>query len=159
MALLRNKIILGFVIFFALLQLIPVEKTNPPIDEQKTLVTDEPVMSILKKSCYDCHSNETSWPSYASVAPISFVVASHVKDARKALNFSQYNIIEPSIKEARLKRAIITVKNEYMALPSYRYAHEGANLTKEEKDMLMAWFEVELKTLKENALKPEVSIN
>jgi hypothetical protein len=141
-----------------LLQFIQVEKTNPPIDEQNTLVTDEPVMSILKKSCYDCHSNETLWPSYASVAPISFFVASHVKDARKALNFSQYNIIEPSIKEARLKRAIITVKNEYMALPSYRYAHEGANLTKEEKEILMTWFEEELKTLKKNSLKPETAI-
>lgn len=145
MMLLKNKIILSFVVLFVLLQLIPVEKTNPPIDEQKTLVTDEPVMSILKKGCYDCHSNETKWPSYASVAPISFFVASHVKDGRKALNFSEYNTIEPSIKEARLKRAIITVKNDYMALPSYRYAHEGANLTKEEKEILMTWFEEELK--------------
>ncbi|MDD3476660.1 MAG: heme-binding domain-containing protein [Sulfurimonas sp.] len=158
MALLRNKFIISFVALLILLQFIQVEKTNPPIDEQNTLVTDEPVMSILKKSCYDCHSNETLWPSYASVAPISFFVASHVKDARKALNFSQYNIIEPSIKEARLKRAIITVKNEYMALPSYRYAHEGANLTKEEKEILMTWFEEELKTLKKNSLKPETAI-
>lgn len=145
MRLLKNKVVLGFVIFLALLQLIPVEKTNPLIDEQKMLTADEAVMSILKKGCYDCHSNETTWPSYASVAPISFIVASHVKDARKALNFSEYNTIEASIKQERLKRAIITVKNEHMALPSYRYAHESANLSNEEKEILIGWFEEELK--------------
>jgi len=148
LALLRNKFIISFVALLVLLQFIQVEKTNPPIDAQKALKTDETVMSILKKSCYDCHSNETKWPSYASIAPISFFVASHVKDARKAINFSQYNTIEQSIKEARLKRAIVTVKNGYMALSSYRYAHDKANLSNEEKEILIRWFEEELKRLK-----------
>ncbi|MDY0116827.1 MAG: heme-binding domain-containing protein [Sulfurimonadaceae bacterium] len=142
-----KKIIIGFIAFLALLQLIPVDKTNPPIDPEKMLSTDTTVMSLLKKSCYDCHSNETKWPEYASIAPISFVVASHVKDGRKALNFSEYNTIELFFKEIRLKRAIITINSERMALPSYRFAHESANLSKEEKDILIAWFQEELKAL------------
>lgn len=140
-----KKIIIGIVVFFALLQLIPVDKTNPPVDAQKTLSTDTTVMSLLKKSCYDCHSNETKWPQYTSIAPISFFVSSHVNDGRKALNFSEYNTIEQSIKQARLKRAIVTVNRDTMALPSYRYAHENANLSKEEKEILVAWFQKELK--------------
>lgn len=142
-----KKIIIGIVVFFALLQLIPVDKTNPPVDTQMTLSTDTTVMSLLKKSCYDCHSFETKWPIYSSIAPISFFVSSHVNDGRKALNFSEYNTIEQSVKEARLKRAIVTVNRETMALPSYRYAHENANLSKEEKEVLVAWFEDELKAL------------
>jgi hypothetical protein len=142
-----KKIVLGFAAFFVLLQFIPAQKTNPPIDPKKTLSTDTTVLSLLKKSCYDCHSNETQWPSYASIAPISFFVVSHVNDGRKALNFSEYNTIEPAIKEARLKRAVMTVKNERMALPSYRYVHDNANLSLEEKKVLIAWFEEELKGL------------
>jgi hypothetical protein len=142
-----KKIVLGLAAFLVLLQFIPVEKTNPPIDPQKTLSTDTTVLSLLKKSCYDCHSNETQWPSYAAIAPISFFVVSHVNDGRKALNFSEYNTIEPAIKEARLKRAVMTVKNERMALPSYRYVHDNANLSLEEKKVLIAWFEEELRAL------------
>lgn len=144
-----KKIIFTFVALLLLLQLIPVEKTNPQIDSQSTLNTDANVMKILKKSCYDCHSNETKWPIYASIAPFSFFVTSHVNDGRKALNFSNYNNIDNEIKEKRLKRAIVTTKNERMALPSYRLAHESAKLSKEEKEILSAWFEHEIEMLKE----------
>lgn len=142
-----KKIILGFVAFLLLLQLIPVDKTNPPIDSKAALSTDASVMMILKKSCYDCHSNETNWPSYASIAPFSIFVSSHVGDARKAFNFSSYNTMDLDIKEKRLKRAIVTIKNERMALPSYRYAHESANLSNEEKNRLILWLEEEIKKL------------
>ena len=101
-------------------------------------------MDILKRSCYDCHSYETKWPVYSSVAPVSFFVASHVKKARNALNFSKWNEIDSKIKNERLKRAIITVKNERMALPSYVMAHEEAKLSKDDKGILVKWFKDEL---------------
>lgn len=142
-----KKIIINFVVFLLLLQLIPLEKTNPPIDSQHRLNTDASVMKILKKSCYDCHSNETKWPLYASIAPFSFFVASHVDDGRKALNFSNYNNIDSKTKEKRLNRAITTIKNERMALPSYRFIHEKANLSKEENELLIAWLEEEIRVL------------
>lgn len=144
-----KKTIFAFVALLLLLQLIPVEKTNPQIDPQATLSTDENIVSILKKSCYDCHSNETNWPLYSSIAPFSLFVTSHVNDGRRALNFSNYNTIDKETKEKRLKRAIITIKSERMALPSYRFAHESANLSKEEKEMLKAWFESEIELLRE----------
>jgi len=144
-----KKIIFVFVAFIILLQLIPVEQTNPQIDSQSRLNTDASVMMILKKSCYDCHSNETKWPLYASIAPFSFFVTSHVNDGRKALNFSNYNIINNDTKKKRLKRAIVTTKNERMALPSYRFAHEDAKLSKKEKEILSSWFEDEIEILKE----------
>jgi len=144
-----KKILFAFIALILLLQLIPTTKTNPPINLEAKLNTDEEVMVILKKGCYDCHSNETNWPIYANIAPFSFFVTSHVNDGRKALNFSNYNNIEHKTKEKRLKRAIVTTKNERMALPSYRFAHEDAKLSKEEKEILSSWFEDEIEMLKE----------
>ena len=143
---LKKTIIFTLFILIAI-QFINVEKTNPPIDDAITLQAPKEVMSIVKNSCYDCHSYETKWPSYSDIAPISFFVASHVKDGRKALNFSEWNKIDTAKKEQRLKRAIITVNNGMMALPSYTSMHEDTKLSKDEKKILTAWFEQELELI------------
>ena len=129
------------------IQFIPVDRNNPPVDPAKEVQADAAVAAILKRGCYDCHSNETRWPAYASVAPVSFVVASHVHDARKALNFSEYAAIAPETKKVRLERAVMTVNNGRMALPSYLSAHDDARLSAAEKKTLTAWFEAELERI------------
>lgn len=142
-----KKTLLFSLLLFIGIQFIPSEKTNPKTDPNLALKTDADILKILESSCYDCHSHETKWPSYADIAPISFVVSAHVHDARAALNFSLWEALDPQIKAARLKRAIITVNNEMMALPSYRAMHAESKLTKEQKQRLTAWFEEELKKL------------
>jgi hypothetical protein len=139
-----KKVFIFIVIGFVLIQFVPVEKTNPPINLDHDVKADQEVMTLLKNSCFDCHSNETKWPYYSSIAPVSFFVASHVHDARKALNFSEWTQIKSERKVDRLKRAIKTVNNEMMALPSYVYAHENAKLTRSQKDTLINWFKAEL---------------
>jgi len=104
-------------------------------------------MNILKRSCYDCHSNETKWSKYAYIAPLSFGIVSHVKDGRKALNFSNYKNIPNNIKKMRLKRAIQTVKIDRMPLGSYTLFHKEAKLSKEDKKILIDWFNSELNRL------------
>ena len=136
------------IVTLILIQFISVDKTNPEVDENLTLKAPMEVMTLLKQSCYDCHSYETKWPYYSDIAPISFLVSSHVKNARRALNFSKWNEIDKEIKEKRLKRAVITVNNEMMALPSYISAHEEAKLNKKEKEILINWFKKELTLLK-----------
>ena len=139
-----KKIIIGIVLVLVLIQFIPLEKTNPKIDKTIALHTDENIMKILKKSCYDCHSNETKWSIYSDIAPLSFSVLSHVNDGRKALNFSKWKNIKLSIKKARFKRAIKTVNNEMMPLSSYLMFHEEAKMSKEDRKILVKWFEKEL---------------
>jgi len=139
-----QKSILFFVIALVAIQFIPLQKTNPKVDDSLTLHTDNETLSILKKSCYDCHSYETKWSIYSSVAPLSFGVVSHVNDARNALNFSNYANIANDIKISRLKRAIVTIKNGRMPVSSYLAFHEEAKMTKEEKTKLITWFEKEL---------------
>lgn len=144
-----KKIVFFILVALAGIQFIPVIKTNPKVDESLTLKAPKEVMSILKNSCYDCHSNETKWPYYANIAPVSFFVVKHVDEGRAALNFSEWNTIEKQVKIERLKRGIVTVKNGMMALPSYTSVHGDAELTKEEKLTLVKWFESELVTVSE----------
>ena len=139
-----KKTIIFVVLLLFVIQFISLDKTNPKVDENVTLDAPKNVMSILKISCYDCHSYETKWPYYSNIAPISFFVVSHVNDGRDALNFSKWQEIDPDIKQKRLKRAIKTVNNEMMALPSYVSAHEDAQLSKDKKKILTGWFESEL---------------
>ncbi len=148
---LKKTAIFIIIILFAI-QLVSVDNMNPPVNEKITLKAPKEVISILKQSCYDCHSYETRWPSYSSVAPISFFISSHVKNARRAINFSKWREIDKKIKIQRLKRAIVTVNNGRMALPSYVFAHKEAKLKKNEKTILTNWFKKELAALSDNKI-------
>ncbi len=139
-----KKIVIGIVLILVLMQLIPLEKKNPKVDTTIALKTDENVMMILKKSCYDCHSNETKWSVYSNIAPLSFKILSNVNRGRAALNFSTWQEIEEDIKIARLKRAIKTVNNKQMPLSAYLSLHEEAKISQDERAVLVKWFEKEL---------------
>ncbi len=141
------KIVLIMITFIMAIQLIRPNLDNPPIDENLTLKAPKKIEKILKSSCYDCHSNETIWPAYAQLAPLSWSIASHVKDGRKALNFSKWQSIDKEIKVKRLKRAIQTVNNGMMPLSSYLLLHKDAALSDAQKMLLISWFKEQLKTL------------
>lgn len=95
-------------------------------------------MNILKTSCFDCHSNEVKYPWYSDIAPFSWVVANHVNTGRKALNFSIWENYSPEKKEEKLKEIFRTAYAS-MPLPSYIYAHEEADLSKEQRTMIRNW--------------------
>jgi hypothetical protein len=136
-----KKTLLILLLILIAIQFIRPEKTNPPVNEKTTLKAPENMMEILKRSCYDCHSNETVWPWYSNIAPLSWSIISHVNDGRKALNFSNWTKIDPKIKEKRIKRAIKTTANGMMPLSTYLWLHEDAKLSKEDKEVLKGWFE------------------
>jgi uncharacterized membrane protein len=142
-----KKIIIAFVAVLILIQFIPLDKTNPKVDKTIALDADKKVMGILKRSCYDCHSNETKWSIYSDIAPLSFEVLSHVNVGREALNFSEYKKIPKDIKIKRLKRAIQTVRNSMMPLSSYLMFHDEAKLSDEDKQVLIKYFETELRKI------------
>ncbi len=140
-----RKTILILIFLLMGIQFIQSKKTNPTINDALKLQAPKEVMSILKRACYDCHSNETIWPSYSYIAPISWSVLAHVNDGRKALNFSEYKNMDPKIRQKRLKRSIKTVGNAMMPLPSYLRFHDEAVLNNKDKDTLVSWLREELK--------------
>jgi hypothetical protein len=124
---------------FLVIQLIPVERENPSLDTNLEIKAPPEVKSILKNSCFDCHSNQTNWPFYGYVAPISWLVAHDVNDGRKHLNFSEWNNY-PAEKIKNIKGEIVEeVSGDKMPLGIYTLIHSSAKLSEEQKLVLKNW--------------------
>ncbi|MFN8548618.1 MAG: heme-binding domain-containing protein [Candidatus Eisenbacteria bacterium] len=122
---------------FVLMQLVPVgrDHTNPPVTAP--VRWDSPATeAIARRACYDCHSNETRWPWYSNVAPISWLVADHVKEGRSRLNFSAF---DPGNRRAAhaAEEAPEEVQKGEMPLKQYLPMHPEARLSAEEKAALI----------------------
>jgi len=130
---------LGFVTLVVLvaIQVVPVDRSNPAITE--TVPTNPAVESILRRACFDCHSNQTRWPWYAWVAPISWLVAHDVHEAREHLNFSTWDAYAPKKRSKRLDDVIEEVHEGEMPLWYYRLVHPEAALSNDDLDELDAW--------------------
>lgn len=138
---------IGFFVFLFLLQFVQKEKTNPKFDPKDDLIISTNMQSdvakIFKKACYDCHSNETIWPWYSYVAPVSFLISHDVDDGRKHLNFSIWNTYKLKRKSKKLTEINEEVSEGNMPLPIYIPLHKEADLTTEEKNKIILWSETE----------------
>lgn len=139
----KKKIIIGLVVALVLIQLIRVDKTNPPIDLSKDFITltkpPKEIVSVLKNSCYDCHSNETTYPWYFEVAPISWWAKDHVNDGRKHLNFSIWGDYRKERQAHKLDEMYGEVEEDEMPMSSYILVHKEAKLTSLQKTALLEW--------------------
>src|SRR5260370_12903600 len=86
--------VIVLLIVFLCLQFIRPEIKNPPVTSD--IQAPANVKNILRRACYDCHSNETNLRWYDKIVPVYWQVASHVKEGRKALTFSTWNVSAPS---------------------------------------------------------------
>ena len=100
---------------------------------------DEPLASLIKTSCYDCHSNETNYPWYAYVAPISWLVSNDTRKGRHHLNFSEWKTYNKLDQAKMLSEIADEVKNGEMPMPVYLVMHPKAKLSDEEKKQLIDW--------------------
>ncbi|MDD5159474.1 MAG: heme-binding domain-containing protein [Sulfuricurvum sp.] len=142
------KLVMYFVIGIAIvIQFIQPDFKNPAVDEKVALNSDPHVMSVLKTSCYDCHSSETKYPWYQNVAPVSWVMSDHIVRGRKALDFSNWANIDAKVKLERLERAKQMVNNEMMPKHEYLLMHKNAVLNAKEKQTLEQFFDSQIKEL------------
>lgn len=131
------KSILALTVVVAIaLQFVPVERTNP-------LGAGGPNVSVelqwtLRRSCYDCHSNETRWPIWAYLAPISWMVVDDVDAARKILNFSDWAAYEPGVRVALRSMVGPTTAIHRMPLWYYVSLHPDSRLSQSELEALAA---------------------
>ncbi|RMD84415.1 MAG: heme-binding protein, partial [Candidatus Dadabacteria bacterium] len=95
----RKVILLALIIAIAI-QFVPVKMENPPHIAPSL---PEKVLKILKKGCYDCHSNTTRWPWYSRIAPISWLIANDVTEGREELNFSRWNSMNERTKKKKIR--------------------------------------------------------
>ena len=82
-----RRLIVGFIVLIALIQFVPVQHSNPPAADP-VVFADPKAEAIAKRACYDCHSNQTTWPWYSYIAPFSWYTINHVEEGRARLNFS-----------------------------------------------------------------------
>lgn len=97
------------------------------------------VRAILQRSCYDCHSNNTVWPWYTEVSPVSWLVADDVKEGRRHMNFSEWGSYRQAIRVAKLDMIVSEVDKGEMPLRKYLLIHGDASLSEADRDLLCAW--------------------
>ena len=119
------------------IQLVPVDRTNPPVETEVPATVE--VRSILRRACYDCHSNETVWPWYSRIAPISWQVARDVHDGREKLNLSTWNRYTAKQQLKKLKESWDEVAEGEMPPWLYLPPHPDARLSADDRAALRAW--------------------
>lgn len=122
----------GLVLFFLVIQLVPYgrDHTNPPVTNQ--VQWDSPrTQELFNRACADCHSNESVWPWYSNVAPISWLVAHDVSEGREKFNISQSSLGKNAHEAAE------AVQEGEMPMGIYVLMHPTANLTATERQELI----------------------
>jgi len=107
---------------------------NPPVMADIIAPTD--VKVILRRACYDCHSNETNLRWYDKIAPVSWQVAAHIKKGRSLLNFSEWNKLAPADQKAKLWECINQINAGAMPIKDYEMVHTSAKVSEQDLSVL-----------------------
>ena len=133
----------ALVAVFALLQFTNPARTNPPLPPGGDISTTNPpppqIAALLHAACYDCHSNETKWPWYGHIAPVSWLVVGDVNDGRERLNFSDWPHALPERAAKRLERVSEELGYKEMPPAKYTLIHADARLTEDQRKQLIQW--------------------
>ena len=128
-----------------LLQAIQIDIPEPEaIDPKEVIQAPEEIMTMLKTSCYDCHSNEIKMPWYGNIAPISWEVRSHIKQGRAWLNFQKWESYDEETKQ-KLYKGIAKSISLSMPIPMYLSLHEEAKLTRAQRNSIRKWAQSNIK--------------
>lgn len=126
------------------IQFIPVERNVSTVPAGQSFERTEKVpanvATILKVSCYDCHSNNTSYPWYSELQPGAYFMAQHIKEGKEELNFDEFNDYSKRRKKAKIKSIISQIEKDEMPLKSYRMMHGNARLSADKKKELLDFF-------------------
>ncbi len=126
-------VLVAGIILFGLIQLVPYGRDHSDLPVMQEPAWDSPqTRALAVRACFDCHSNQTTWPWYTNVAPVSWLTERDVVEGRRRLNFSQWNTSQRGMQE--MSRVI-----SRGSMPPYYYVwlHPSANLTAAEKTALI----------------------
>jgi hypothetical protein len=131
--------IVGALSLFLLIQLIPYghDHTNPPVVAEPNWDSPQ-TRELAQRACFDCHSNESVWPWYSNIAPVSWLVQADVDEARDVMNFSDW------VGGRRAREAASVVSEGEMPPGKYLIMHPNANLNASDKQALIKGLEATL---------------
>lgn len=140
-------------IVFAAVQFYRPDRTNPPTVQAETLEANaavpENVARILNRSCNDCHSNETVYPWYSNVSPFSWLLADHINEGRRELNFSVWNTYTAKKKRHKYDEICEQATSGEMPHNQYLWLHRDARLSADDVKILCDWAESEKAKIKD----------
>jgi len=155
-----KKILIAFGVILLVIQFIRPEKNIPDAPSKDNIATHyatpDNVKNILERSCNDCHTNTTKYPWYASIQPIGWWLADHVKEGKSELNFDAFMTYKPKKARHKMEEVNEMVKEGEMPLSSYTIVHQDAKLTLEDKLVIANWAVATMKAIEiEHKLEPE----
>ncbi|MCK5781419.1 MAG: heme-binding domain-containing protein [Flavobacteriales bacterium] len=138
-----KKVFYFLIVVLIVIQFIPNELPTVIMDNKSDLLANndfpEVIETQIKASCYDCHSNETVYPWYSYVAPVSFLVKRDTEEGRKNLNFSDWEELSKMKKAKALSGFIDEIEEGSMPFPPYLITHNDAKMSDDQKQALMDW--------------------
>lgn len=138
-----KKILVGLLIVLVIIQFIRpaknIDVATQPNDIAVVMAVPNDVNVILRKACYDCHSNNTNYPWYASVQPVYWWLNDHIEEGKKELNFSEFGTYKLKRKLKKFNEISGEVTDGEMPLKSYTWIHKEAKLTRQEANVLINW--------------------
>jgi heme-binding protein len=123
-------------------QLASVPVSNPPVTGD--ISAPPQIESMLRRACYDCHSNQTRWPWYGRIAPLSWLAAHDVARGRQELNFSEWGSYHPVYRKRKLQWIGRALREKTMPQWWYVLMHPDARLTEQERAALERWIDSQL---------------
>ncbi|MDP9048580.1 MAG: heme-binding domain-containing protein [Bacteroidota bacterium] len=136
-------ILIALAVLFVVIQFVPRDRNesgSAPVNGiTKIYAVPSNTGVILKRSCYDCHSNRTNYPWYAKVQPFRYMLDSHIRRGKEALNFDAFGTYSSRKQRSKLRAIGESLDEGSMPLSSYTLVHRKAVLSKEDKALLMNW--------------------
>ncbi|WP_026836495.1 heme-binding domain-containing protein [Gillisia sp. JM1] len=139
--------IIGIIALVALIgiQFIPTTRNQSDIVPVTDFITTNnppnEVESILRTSCYDCHSNSTAYPWYNKIQPAAMYLEDHIKHGKEELNFNEFGDYSDRRKKSKLKSILRQVEQNEMPLESYTLIHRDAKISDSEKELVLNWID------------------
>ena len=140
----KRNILLALLLAFIVMQFFPIDKTNPKIEKNKDFIEiTQPTPEIaknLRAQCYDCHSHETTYPWYTSIAPFSWRIKSHIDNGRKHLNFSLWSDYNEEQRLHKLDECVDMCTKHWMPTLDYKLMH--GRMSDKEYEVMATFFEM-----------------
>ncbi|PKP10327.1 MAG: hypothetical protein CVU08_13745 [Bacteroidetes bacterium HGW-Bacteroidetes-3] len=135
-----KKVFLFLLIAFVGIQFMPtIRNQNNEVletDFTKTFTVPTNIQNLLKNSCYDCHSNNTNYPWYNKIQPVSWFLEHHIKEGKKELNFSEFGGYSERRQKSKIKSIISQVRDDEMPLWTYTLIHRDTKLSEDDKKLI-----------------------
>ncbi|WP_300604005.1 heme-binding domain-containing protein [Niabella sp.] len=138
-----KKIIIGVLLLLVVIQFFGTGKNSAAVASENAIdkhyAVPPHIQTLLKTSCYDCHSNNTRYPWYNQVQPVKWWLANHINSGKRHLNFDEFNTYPVKKKLHKLDEVAETVHKGEMPLTSYTLIHRNAILSDTDKKEIEAW--------------------